>query len=108
MNTLRQLLVAEGDRLGTTWDTDNNDDTLEEIMRECFEVMWTGDEDERRWRINYKIVIKIPDNGTDRFFMYSACKGTNDNSWEDAGYKFEGIDNVKEVFPREVSTTIYK
>lgn len=70
--------------------------------------MWEGDEDEHRWRIDYYVVTKFKDNVVDRYFKYSACKGTNDNSWEDAGYRFEGIDNVVEVFPQQVVTTIYK
>ena len=51
---------------------------------------------------------KILDEGKERFFRYSACKGTNENSWEDAGYSFEGIDNVVEVFPHEVTTIEYR
>ena len=84
------------------------DEELEEVLRERFPVVWSGDEDSRRWRIDYYNVCKIVDNGVDRYFKYSACKGTNDNSWEDAGYYFEGVDSVEEVFPKEVTTIVYE
>jgi hypothetical protein len=103
MKTLREILTQHNSAQG--WDT--SEEGLEESLRESFDVVWKGDEDVRRWRINYSVVCKIVDEGIERFFMYSACKGTNDNSWEDAGYEFEGIDNVVEVFPKEVKTTIY-
>ena len=87
---------------------DTDDDTLEESLRECFPVVWEGDEDEHRWRIEYSVVCKIIDGSSERYFKYSSCKGTNENSWEDAGYYFEGIDGVVEVFPTEVETIVYQ
>tara|TARA_R110002126_G_scaffold166395_3_gene314100 strand:- start:3484 stop:3804 length:321 start_codon:yes stop_codon:yes gene_type:complete len=81
--------------------------SLEEYLRDCTLVVWEGDEEEHRWRIDYDVVSKIMDGNQPRYFKYSSCKGTNDNSWEDSGYCFEGIDAVLEVFPKEVSTTVY-
>lgn len=101
--TLRELLTE----YALQEDYDVDDDTLEELLREEFHVVWQGNEDQRRWRINYDVVCKIMDGNQERFFKYTACKGTNDNSWEDAGYTFEGIDNVIEVYPKEVTTIIY-
>lgn len=101
--TLRELLTEYA--LQEDWGTD--DATLEELLREVFPVVWEGNEDRRRWRINYEVVCKIIDDNQERYFKYTACKGTNDNSWEDAGYTFEGIDNVIEVYPKEVTTIIY-
>ena len=103
MKTLRQILEEHNKVEGF----DVDDDALEESLRESFPVVWTGDEDSHRWRIDYSCVCKIVDAMNERFFTYSACKGTNDNSWEDAGYCFEGIDNVVEVFPKEVTTITY-
>jgi hypothetical protein len=101
MKTLRELLV---DLAG---DVDADDEELEECLRECGDVVWDGNEDEHRWRIEYEVVAKFMDGDKVRYFKYSACKGTNDNSWEDAGYDFEGIDKVYEVFPKEIVTTVY-
>ena len=101
--TLRELLTE----YALQEDYDVDDDGLEDTLREEFEVVWEGNEDQRRWRINYDVVCKIMDGNQERFFKYTACKVTNDNSWEDAGYTFEGIDNVIEVYPKEVTTTIY-
>lgn len=103
MKTLREIL--------TQWCINNDEevteDSLEEVLRECYDVVWEGDENKRRWRIDFSAVCKIVDEGVERFFEYTCCKGTNDNSWEDAGYLFEGIDNVPEVFPKEVKTIVY-
>lgn len=103
MKTLREYLIA----YSLAEEGDNTEEGLEELLRENFEEVWEGDEDERRWCINYYIVVKITIDSEDRFFKFSACKGTNDNSWEDVGYSFEGIDNVQEVTPKEVKTTVY-
>lgn len=103
MSTLREILTQHNAAQG--WDTD--EDCLEESLRECFDVVWEGNEDERRWRIDFSVVCKIVDEGVERFFEYTCCKGTNENSWQDAGYVFEGIDNIPEVFPKEVKTIIY-
>jgi len=99
MNTLRQILESHNKYI--------TEDSLEETLRECFPIVWEGDDEEYRWRIEYSIVCKIVDGGVDRYFKYTSCKGTNDNSWEDAGYTFEGIDSVVEVYPREVTTVVY-
>ena len=104
IKTLRQLLTEY--REAGIWPTD--DESLEDALRECFEEIWEGDDEEYRWRIEYDVVCKIDDNGSPRYFRYSACKGTNDNSWEDAGYIFEGIDNVCEVYPEETTVITYK
>lgn len=58
-------------------------------------------------KVLWNILEKITDGNTKRYFAYSACKGTNDNSWEDAGYRFEEIDQVAEVYPTEVTTINY-
>ena len=104
MKTLRELLTEENTLHGYELD----DDSLEETLRESFEVVWEGNERPHRWRIDYDVVIKIPDGYLSRFFKFTACKGTNENSWEDAGYYFEGIDKVREVYPHEVTVVQYK
>jgi len=108
MKTLRELLIeictaTEDQRIIFN---EEGDEFLEKTLR-GLPIVWKGDEDQRRWRIDYRIVCKIVDDGFERFFKYSSCKGTNENSWEDAGYIFEGIDNVKEVFPKEIVSVIY-
>jgi len=103
MKTLRDLLTDKCIEKG--WDF--SEESLEETLRNNFPIVWKGDEDSHRWRIEYSVVCKILDDGVERFFCYSSCKGTNDNSWEDAGYNFEGIDKVYEVYPKIVETITY-
>ena len=103
MKTLRQILTNYC--LANGWGTD--DDELEETLRECFDVVAHTEDRPHRWCIEFDCVCKIEDEGCTRYFEYSSCKGTNDNSWSDAGYEFEGIDNVVEVFPKEVMVVKY-
>lgn len=105
MRSLRELLV---DDCQANEYSPNDDCNLEEALRESFPVVWEGDDEVHRWRIDYTCVCKIMDGENARFFSYSACKGTNQNSWEDAGYHFEGIDEVGEVYPVEVTTIRYQ
>ena len=101
MKTLRELLVELIDEVCV------DAELLEEYLRSCGDVVWEGDDEEYIGRIEYDVVAKFMDGGKARYFKYSSCKGTNGNSWEDAGYSFEGVDNVGEVFPKEVVTTVY-
>jgi hypothetical protein len=102
MKTLRELLTDIHKR--SNFDTD--EDTLEETLREL-PIVFKGNHDTHRWRVDYDCVAKVEDDGVDRYFMYTACTGVGDNSWEDAGYEFEGIDNVVEVKPVEKTVTDY-
>lgn len=103
MRSLRQLLEEFCDKKGF----DKGDESLEEVLREFFRVVWEGDEDSRRWRIDYNVVVEIEDGIHLRYFKFSACKGTNDNDWEDAGYRFEGIDKVREVYEKKRVEVFY-
>lgn len=110
MKTLRELLTQkaiEKKYINESQKDVINDDILEEVLRDEFKCVWYGEDDVHRWRINFTCVCEILDNDTKRYFAYTACKGTNDNSWEDAGYRFEGIDQVVEVYPKEVTTINY-
>lgn len=106
--TLREILTDICLSNGwITHDETPDEELLEEALRDL-PVVWKGDEDQRRWRIEYQCVCRVNVSGSLRYFKYSSCKGTNDNSWEDAGYQFEGIDNVSEVYPHEVKTIEYR
>ena len=101
MPTLREILTKSCELEG--FDTD--DESLEEHLREGYEVVWTGDHDEHRWRTEYTVVSQVGD----RFFQYSSYIGkSEDGDAESCGYTFEGIDHALEVYPHEVMTIIYK
>lgn len=105
MKTLRHLL-EEHAKVNYP-NCEHDEDFLEECLREGFDVVWEGDEDHHRWRIEYDCVCEIDDNGKSRYFKYSSCKGTQELDWEGAGYDFEGIDNVYEVYPKVIQTVEY-
>jgi hypothetical protein len=103
MKTLRELLTEMCVNSGY----DATDESLEETLRECSEIVHTGPSDSHRWYDVYDVVGKLTDGGKDRFFEFSSCSAAGDNSWEDAGYCFEGIDNVPEVYPKETTAITY-
>ncbi len=101
--TLRELLVEHN----TKYNYGVEEDSLVESLHECFPAVWQGNSDERRWHVSEERVIKIPDNRQERFFSFRVCTYSGDNSAEDAGFYAEGIDDISEVYPKEVTTTIY-
>lgn len=108
METLRDLLEKEAKQ--SCWYEEGDkitDELLEEVLREL-PVVWEGNRREHRWRVDYDLVYKIMDGDEERFFEATSCDCTGDNSAEDCGYTFEGIDNIPEVFPEQVTTTVYK
>ncbi len=106
--TLRELLMQESLQCAWVEKEDISDAVLEETLRERFNAVHEFPPHyQGRWRSESYVVIAIEDGEEDRFFAYSTCYSTDSNSWEDAGYCFEGIDNVAEVYPKEVITTTY-
>ena len=103
MNTLRKLLsnytISEG------WGDD--DETLEEALRESFTIIHTEPKSSHRWREEHWCVVSIDDDGVTRFFKFSGWSSTNENDAEGCGYYFEGIDKVLEVKPEEYTATRY-
>ena len=79
---------------------------------ECFEWkgngVYEGDYDEHRWYINSTVVMQFTIEGVDRFFEYTECNPKNErSSWEDCGWEKPDLDDLVEVFPKQVKTTIY-
>lgn len=71
-------------------------------------AVWEGDYDEHRWYVNSTVVMKFTIDGVDRYFEYTNCnpKG-EDSSAEDCGWEIPDLDDLVEVFPKQVSTTVY-
>ncbi len=108
MKTLRDLLIQKALEDSSTKVEDIDDEVLEETLREGFNTVYEFPTHyEGRWRTESNVVAAILDDNIIRYFSYSTCYSTDSNSWEDAGYSFEGIDNVAEVFPKEITTTTY-
>jgi hypothetical protein len=80
---------------------------------ECFvwgegKQVWEGDYDEHRWYINSQVVMKFVIDGEERFFEYTNCNTKEEESTaEDCGWEKPDLDDLCEVYPKEVTTTIY-
>lgn len=70
--------------------------------------VWEGNYDEHRWYVNSTVVMKFVIDGVDRYFEYTNCnpKG-EDASARDCGWEIPDLDDLPEVFPKQVSTTVY-
>ena len=104
MKTLRELLVEYNTKKGYGLE----EDTLMESLLDDFEVMEVGEHDRHRWYSTFEKVIKLEDNGVERFFkvedidVHGECADKYDCGWED------NVDNAWEVFPKEVTTIVYE
>ena len=104
MKTLKQHIMLTND-ITDPADIDS--------LWECFswgsgEEVWEGDYDEHRWYTNSTVVMKFNIDGDDRFFIYERCNPKGESSsWEDCGWEKPDLDDLVEVFPKEVKTTIY-
>lgn len=99
MKTLREILTEKCEAEG--WGTD--DIELEETLREIYPVVSSEHHEAKRWCDIWMLVANVDG----RFFRYSGYTNNNENDAEGSGYHFEGIDNVVEVFPKEIVEIIY-
>ena len=60
--------------------------------------------DTTRWWVEMKIVVKTPDN---KFIRYIDAVSTGDESPQELGYDGARLDDVVEVFPKEVKVITY-
>jgi hypothetical protein len=105
MTTLKQAIIQLNEEKG--WGVDKEDlfDTFSES--EYYDVVYQGPPDHHRWYTNYEAVWKVPINGVDRYFQYYIMSVDGDNTAEECGYRIPDLDDLVEVFPKIVPTTIY-
>lgn len=102
MKSLKQYLMDKYDC------PDDIDELWELFVYGDGKIVWEGDYDEHRWYINSEVVMKFTIDGVDRYFQYTHCnpKG-EDGSAEDCGWEKPDLDDLDEVFPKQVTTTVY-
>ncbi len=102
MKTLSEFLVEEFE-----CDLTDLDDTFDTV--EWKGVTVCEDEyDEHRWYTNYRVVKKFVIDNVERYFEYYDCNTKGDGSSKsDCGWEKPHPDDMREVFPKEVITTIY-
>jgi len=104
--SLKQLLTKRCEEKGYSCDADNNADFYEwfEIVSD---VVWIGEPDTHRWYTRYEVVRKLTVGGIEYFFSDDCWDVSGDNSAEDCGWECPDIDQIQQVFPKQVLTTIY-
>ena len=106
MKTLKELVDDYREIQG--WDACETDEHYWETFVDWFDVVETGEPDRHRWYTNYDTVWRVPSTEGDRFFKYYVMDvHGEDADSEDCGYEIPDLNDVTEVFPKTVSTTIY-
>lgn len=102
--TLKQFIIAYYDENG--WAYSNQD--LYETFEDTYNIVYKSDEDEHRWYTLWSVVRLVNIDGVDRFFedtLYDMHGEDADR--DDVGFEAPDLDDLVEVFPKQILTTIY-
>lgn len=77
-----------------------------ECLSECIVQQQTTSE--HRWYDIREVVHKVTIDEEERYFKTFDYHITGDNSASDMGLKLPTLNNVEEVFPREITTVVYE
>jgi len=102
--TLREFLTEFNNSEG--WSI--CEEGLYESLVECFKDVHSEKVDSRRWYDIYEKVIKVDIDGEERFFKTPSYHTTGDLSPSDMDLTPITLEDVWEVFPKEVVTTVYE
>lgn len=92
--------------LSNGWDT--SEEGLYETFEECFDVVAKTWEDKHRWYTRKGVVRKVVIDNVERFFEDEEWFVHNENSSaSDCGWSCPDLDDITEVFPKEVVTIKY-
>ncbi len=86
------------------------DEFLYETFIECLSkgVVQEETESEHRWYDVRSVVHKVTIDNVERFFQTYDYHITGDNCASDMDLDMPTLDSVEEVFPEEITTTIYR
>ena len=102
--TLKQFITEYNTDKG--WSVDQ--EGLYETFEECFQVVAKTWEDKHRWYTRKGVVRKVVIGSVERFFEDEIWFCHNeDSSAEDCGWECPDLDDIVEVFPKEVTTIVY-
>ena len=104
--TLKEFVVEYNTDHG--YSNDNDEGLYETLVESVSERVWTGDADRHRWFTLYPVIVKVIIDKEERFFhdMLVDVHGENSDR-EECGLTVPDLDDLTEVFPKEVTTTIY-
>lgn len=104
--TLKEFVIEYSEVAG--WDSDTKEglyETFEECLVKCIKETDRG---EWSWYTNVTYVGKVIIDGEDRFFGYYGMDVKSENSdRDDCGWETPDLDDLPELFPKEVLTTVY-
>lgn len=88
-------------------ESDIDKDMLFEAFEEEFDVVYEGKVNTHRWYTTWYTVREIEIDGVKRYFKWHEINVTGDASREDYGFKIPDLNDIPEVFPKEVTSIIY-
>lgn len=102
--SLKQFLIEEYEENG--WAITQED--LYTSFEDGYDWIYKDNEDEHRWYTCWDVVRKVPIDGVDRYFKDTLYDMHNeDGDRDDIGFEAPDLDDIVEVFPKQVLTTIY-
>ena len=103
--TLKQFVIEYSKEKGYFFDINNE---LYETFEKVVECIDETDRDEHRWYTNTTYVGKVIIDGGERFFEYYGMDVKSESTGRgDCGWETPDLDDLPELFPKEVKTTIY-
>lgn len=105
--TFKELVENLYKERGLEFVSEDGEDILEAIHCWCDQVV-RDEEDQHSWHINWRYVYELIDGSSKRYFAVVIPEGKGDYiSWDDLDFEVS-LDSFYEVYPQQVTTTIYK
>jgi hypothetical protein len=102
---LKELLIQYYKDNDYDWEPTN--EALYETFVECSNTVYTSEPDHHRWYTLYNVVREFTVGGEDYFFADQQMSVDGDNSRRDCGWEDPYIEDIVQVFPKQVLTTVY-
>lgn len=82
-------------------------DMLFEAYEEEFDVVYEGKVNTHRWYTTWSEVREVEIDGVKRYFKWYQINVTGDADRDDYGFEIPDLDEIPEVFPKEVTSIVY-
>ena len=102
---LKELLIQYYKDNDYDWESTN--ETLYETFVECSDTVYISEPDHHRWYTMYDVVRKFTVGGVDYFFADQNMSVDGDNSRRDCGWEDPDVEDLVQVFPKQVLKTVY-
>lgn len=103
---LKDLLQQFYAEKGYDFDPENNE-CLYETFVERSNTVYTSEPDHHRWYTMYDVVREFTVGGVGYFFADQSMSVDGDNSRRDCGWEDPDVEDLVQVFPKQVLTTVY-